>query len=194
MEMGIEGIEYQFLRSQDFVVSASSCELIEVTTALACASGDASHAVAVKTGIGRFFLDLKRAPYKAIFNPSLSGAKAFNTTLVQREIDAWIDAKKKAATKRSGFPWGVLIHGNRILAAGVFKLIEAGVTSQPIAEFKKAMPLLEVSKKCELVHSRMVEVLEERYPGKFLAVLFKSPAMSKDVFERATSAPNRNTE
>jgi hypothetical protein len=126
MEMGIEGIEYQFLRSQDFVVSASSCELIEVTTALACASGDASHAVAVKTGIGRFFLDLKRAPYKAIFNLSLSGAKAFNTTLVQREIDAWIDAKKKAATKRSGFAWGVLIHGNRILAAGVFKLIEAG--------------------------------------------------------------------
>jgi hypothetical protein len=68
------------------------------------------------------------------------------------------------------------------------------VTSQPIAEFKKAMPLLEVSEKCELVHSRMVEVLEEKYPGKFLAVLFKSPAMSKDVFERATSAPNRNTE
>lgn len=66
MEMGMEDVEYQFVRSEDFVTSATSCDLIEVTTALACASGDSSHAVAVKTGIGRFFADLTKAPYKAI--------------------------------------------------------------------------------------------------------------------------------
>jgi hypothetical protein len=186
MEMNIEGVEYQFLRSEDFVAAPVSCELIEVTTALACASGDPSLAVAVKTGIGRFFSDLTRAPYKTLFNPNLSGAIAFNTTLLQREIDAWIDESKKAATKRSGFSWGVLIHGNRILAASVFKLIGTEVTSQPIGEFKKTQPSLGVSDKCEQVYNRMVEFLDEKYPGKFLAVLFKRPATSKEVFERAT--------
>ena len=187
MEMLIEGVEYQFLRSEDFIPAPHSCELIEVTTALACASGDSSHAVQVKTGIGRFFLDLRKAPYKAIFNPNLSGARAFNCTLVQREIDAWIDAKKKSSTKKSGFSWGALIHGNRILAAGVFKLVGVNATAQPIADFRKTLPSLCLHDRCEEVYCRMVEVLEERYQGKFLAVLFKSPAMSKDVFDRSTA-------
>jgi hypothetical protein len=185
MEMGMEGIEYQFLRSEDFVSSPKACDLVEVTTALACSSGDTSHAVAVKTGIGRFFLDLTRAPYKAIFNPALSGAKAFNTVMVQREIDAWIDSKKKDIAKKSGFSWGVLIHGNRILAAGVYKLIGPAIFSQPIDDFKSTLSNKSVFDKCELIYQRMVDVLEEDYPGKFLAVLFKSPAMSKAVYEKA---------
>lgn len=184
-EMVMENVEYQFLRSEDFIPSATSCELIEVTTALACASGDPAHAVAVKTGIGRFFIDLRRAPYKAIFNPQLSGARAFNATLVQRSVDEWIDAKKATATKKSGFSWGVLIHGNRILSAVVFKRLGKDVLSQPIVDFKRTHPTLDIAGKCEATYVRMVEILEESYPGKFLAVLFKSPAMSKDVFDRA---------
>ena len=189
MEMGIEGVDYQFLRSDDFIASPTSCDLIELTTALACASGDPTHAVAVKTGIGRFFLDLGKAPYKAIFNPSLSGAKAFNTLLIQREIDSWIDAKKRVAAKRSGFSWGVLVHGNRILAAAAFRLTGVHATAQPIADFRQNLTSLNVSKTCEHVYARMVPHLEQQYPGKFLAVLFKSPAASKDVYENAVAAP-----
>ena len=73
-EMAIEGVDYQFVRSEDSSVTSNSCELTEVTTALACASGDSGLAVQIKTGISRFFADLQKAPYKAIFNPSLSGA------------------------------------------------------------------------------------------------------------------------
>ncbi len=188
MEMGMEGVEYQFLRSQDFVTSPISCDLIELTTALACASGDPAHAVAVKAGIGRFFLDLSKAPYKALYNPSLSGARGFNTTLVQRAIDEWIDSKKRSLTRRSGFPWGVLIHGNRILAAGVFKLLGPQLLSIPIAEFRQSLTNLSIGDKCDGVYLRMVDVLERRYSGKFLAVLFKSPATSKIVFESATAS------
>jgi hypothetical protein len=76
--MAIEGIDYPFVRSEDSVASPTACELIEVTTALACAAGDAHLAVQVKTGIGRFFADLKKPPYRTLFNPSVSGARAFN--------------------------------------------------------------------------------------------------------------------
>lgn len=185
MEMGIEGVDYQFLRSGDFAPSVSSCELIEVTTALACASGDPMLAVQVKTGIGRFFNDLKKPPYVALFNSSLSGARAFNATVVQREIDAWIDKKKGAIGKKSGFSWGLLIHGNRILSSAVFNMLGQAALSQPISEFRSKVQSLPIDAHCETVYSKMLVSLETHYPGKFLAVLFKNPSMSKQVFEDA---------
>jgi hypothetical protein len=186
MEMGIEGVEYQFLRSDGFVASPNACDLVEVTTALACASGDPAHAVAIKTGISRFFQDLTKAPYKAIFNPTLSGARAFNAVLIQREIDAWIDLKKKAAPKRSGFTWGALVHGNRVLSAAVFGLIGPAPLASPIADFRATIKRLDVTAKCEHVYARLVTFLDLNYPGKFLAVLFKSPSAGKSVYDDAT--------
>jgi hypothetical protein len=123
--MAIEGVDYQVVRSEDVVSSPNACELVEVTTALACASGDSSLVVQIKTGIGRFFADLKKSPYKTLYNPSVSGARAFNATTTLRAIEVWIDAKKKTV-KKSGAAWGVLVHGNRI--HGVYSLELCGGT------------------------------------------------------------------
>ncbi len=186
-EMAIEGVEYQFVRSEEPVASSSSCELVEVTTALACASSDATLAVQVKTGVSsRFFADLTKPPYRTIFNPSLSGAKAYNTVLVQRAIDAWIEQKKREVQKKSGQGWGVLIHGNRILAAAVFSRIGAKQLNQPIATFEKAIASLNIGLLCEDVYTKMVGAVQTHYPAKFLAVLFKNVTMSKHVFSLAT--------
>jgi hypothetical protein len=183
-EMAIEGIDYQFVRSEDSVSSPTGCELIEVTTALACAAGDPNLAVQVKTGIGRFFADLKKAPYKALFNPSTSGAKAFNATLTHRAIEKWIEAKKKT-TRRSGSSWGVLVHGNRVLASVVFAKYGATKLSQPIKDYATALAQADVDTRCEAAYAKMVGGINQHYAGKFLAVLFKNPKMSKHVFDIA---------
>lgn len=185
-EMAIEGVEYQFVRSEESVASQNSCELVEVTTALACASSDASLAVQVKTGVSsRFFADLTKPPYRTIFNPSLSGAQAYNTVVVQRAIDAWIEQKKREIQKKSGQGWGVLIHGNRILAAAVFSRIGDKQLTQPIESFSKALASLNVEPLCEQVYTKMVSAVQTHYPAKFLAVLFKNLKMSKHVFTLA---------
>ena len=184
-EMAIEGIDYQFVRSDDAVPTATACELVEVTTALACATGESSHAVQIKTGIGRFFADLKKPPYKTLFNPTTSGAKAFNATALLREIERWIDKKKLSISKKSGARWGVLVHGNRVLAAIVFKKIGIENLLQPISEFQFSINDLNLNAACEDAHSKMVSSIEANYPGKFLAVLFKNPSMSKNVFDSA---------
>jgi len=184
-EMAIEEIDYQFVRSEDVSPTATICELIEVTTALACASGDSNLAVQVKTGIGRFFNDLTKAPYKAVFNASVSGAYAFNATVTQRAIDGWIERKKRTVPKKSGAPWGILVHGNRILAAAVFKSFGTTNLLKPIKEFEGFLSQPSLDALCEISYQKMVEVAETKFPGKFLAVLFKSPSMSKQVFEAA---------
>ncbi|VVD93823.1 hypothetical protein PCO31110_01775 [Pandoraea communis] len=184
-EMAIEGIDYQFVRSDEAASVTAACELVEVTTALACAAGDANLAVQVKTGIGRFFADLSKAPYKTIFNPSVSGAKAFNAVFMNRIIEKWIERKKGSVQKRSGPAWGALIHGNRILSAAVFSRYGVDKLMQPIGDFgsKLAVPELEVI--CEDVYEKLVAGIEKHYSGKFLAVLFKNPSMSKHLFDLA---------
>ena len=184
-EMAIEGIDYQFVRSEDANSGPTSCELLELTTALACASGDASLAVQLKTGIGRFFADLKKAPYKAIFNPQLSGARAFNTILVQRQIDQWIEVRKRGLPKKSGVSWGVLVHGNRALAASVFKKYDPNNLTTPISTFSQNWDKGAVDASCEQVYNKMVGAVSTHYAGRFLALLFKNPTMTKHVFEIA---------
>lgn len=186
-EMAIEGIDYQFVRSDDAVATATACELVEVTTALACATGESSHAVQIKTGIGRFFGDLSKPPYKTLFNPTTSGAKAFNATILLREIERWIDGKKPNIPKKSGPRWGVLVHGNRVLAAVVFKRIGIEKLSQPISNFNTFLSSFDISPICENAHKIMVDTIEKHYPGKFLAVLFKNPSMSKSIFDSAAA-------
>jgi hypothetical protein len=186
-EMAIEGIDYQFVRSEDANPSPKSCELIEVTTALACASGDPNLAVQVKTGIGRFFADLAKPPYKTIFNPATSGARAFNATTIQRRIDDWIEQKKRSLSKKSGTAWTVLVHGNRILSAAVFSKLDAAKLSQSISTFSASVDVAGLNAICESVYGRMVNAIQLHYPNKFLAVLFKNPTMSKHVFDIASA-------
>lgn len=184
-EMAIEGVDYQFVRSEDFSPTETTCDLLEVTTALACSSGDANLAVQIKTGISRFFADLQKAPYKSIFNASTSGAYAFNATIVQRRVDNWIEKKKQGMTKKSGPKWGVLVHGNRILSTVVFAKLQAGRLQNTIGQFKGSLGTQEIETLCEEAHKKMVDAVQASYPGKFLAVLFKSPKSSKNVFDSA---------
>lgn len=187
IEMAIENIDYQFVRSDETTTTPTSCELIEVTTALACASGDPNLAVQVKTGVSRIFSDLKRPPYKALFNPSTSGAKAFNTTLIHRAIDSWIEQKKASLPKKSGPAWGVLVHGNRILAAAVFRGIDASSLAQPIATFGASINAIPLHALCDAAFTKMIDAIQTHYPNRFLAVLFKNPSMSKHVYQLASA-------
>ena len=186
-EMGMEGVEYQFVRSDETGPTERTCELIELTTALACASGDSSLAVQIKTGSGRFFADLQKAPYKAIFNPQLSGARAFNAVMAHRRIEAWIELMKLSLPKRSGPAWGVLVHGNRVLAAAVFKKLGGVALAKPIAEFSEDIKSIDFAAMSIDAYKKILAGVHSHYVGKFLAVLFKNPTMSKHLFDLATA-------
>ncbi|MFT4076053.1 MAG: AIPR family protein [Asticcacaulis sp.] len=185
-EMAMEGVDYQFHRSGDFISSPTSCDLIEVTTALACASSDTSLSVAAKTGIGRFFNDLAKAPYKSVFNPNTTGARAFNAIRVMRAIDEWIADTKGNTIKKSGYSWGVLIHGNRAIAASVFKKLGNGMIDRSINDFDHLYKD-KVIAACNEVYPKIVHVLEEKFPSKALAVLFKGPNNCKIIYDDVSS-------
>lgn len=193
-EMSLSHIDYQIHRSEDFQPTETSCDLIEVTAALACASSDTSHSVAAKTGIGRFFNDLSRAPYKAIFNPRTTGARAFNAVRVLRSVDKWIAERKSQAVRKSGYSWGLLVHGNRAIAASVFDRLGSAFLDQPIDEFPDSYEI-KVFAVCNEVYPLMIQKLENDFPNKALAVLFKGPSNCKMIHEDVarTLAASGNT-
>jgi hypothetical protein len=183
LEMFAEGIEYQYLRSDEFVTSESSCDLIELTTALACATGDSNLAVQAKAGIGRFFLDLTKPPYKILFSPKTSGSQAFNAVLVHRAVENWINSKKKTMKKKSGAAWGVLVHGNRVLESVVFDRLGKEYLDSSVSTFKSKLDIEILDNNCDEIHKRMTKYINDNFSGKFLAVLFKNPTESKMVHE-----------
>lgn len=60
--------------------------------------------------------------------------------------------------------------------------------SSPIEEFRLALSGLNVDAVGAEVYLAMLKVLESDFSGKFLAVLFKSPVSSKQVFDRAQAS------
>ncbi|MDH4088244.1 MAG: hypothetical protein OEV04_14540, partial [Nitrospira sp.] len=95
------------------------------------------------------------------------------------------EAKKQELSRKSGPSWGALVHGNRILASAVFRRLDAAKLSQPISAFAAAFKPSDIDAICEAAYGKIVAAIQMHYAGKFLAVLFKNPTMSKHVFDLA---------
>lgn len=182
VELQIEGIEYHLSRSEGFKESDISFDLEEATVALACATGDSSLAVLAKREIGRFWADLDKPPYRRLFNPSVSSIYIYHCVLFQRMVERRIAEIIRSLDKRSGKKYGVLVHGNRLIAAAVFRRQQF---SPPLGD-----PRFEVVKQYEAVKSivdHVIDVLtkevEARHADNFLAVVFKNPTKSKVLFD-----------
>lgn len=184
-EMAMEHIDYQYMRSDEYSPSANSCDVLEVTSALACALGKSHMAVQVKTGLGRFYLDLTKPPYITIFNPATTGSRAFNAAICLRAIDAWIETAKRQLPKKSGPKHGVLVHGNRVLASLAFAVRLGQHLDKSVSDFKASAPHIGPSFR-ELMETLVVyaeQVLQQDYEGRHLAILFKNPSETHSVFE-----------
>ena len=132
-ELAIEHINYQLMRSESVKTGQDAFDLVEATTALACASCNIHLAVSMKREISKMWEDISKAPYKELFNATVPGLYVWRCVLVQREIDkALIQLAKKMTTSSNPcFPKAAAVgtHGNRLVAALVFEVL-------PVKRFK----------------------------------------------------------
>ena len=187
-ELALENIEYNLARSENFKESSEAFDLVEATTALACFNPDPGLAILAKREIGRFWLDITKAPYKAIFNPSINGILIYRAVLILRAVETCLDTTIKSLQKQNGREYGVLVHGNRLIASMVFdlfdhsKIINIGCNTFSIDDeiewINKTTQSL-----CELLKSEV----ENHYKGGMLATIFKNPAKSKMLHSECLS-------
>jgi hypothetical protein len=179
-ELMIDGIDYNIMRTETFQSSEKSFELIEATASLACSSGKILLAVQAKGGIGKYFENLEKGIYKEIFNTSISGYYVFNSVKLVRKIEAIIRNKINTLGTYSGRDYGLLVHGNRMIALKT--IIELNLKSQ-LQKIDFTVDDLILETKITDVITRMNSFLNSNYPDSILGTLFKNSSKCTDIIE-----------
>lgn len=177
-ELLIENIDYGIMRSESFRSGDKSFDLIEATIALACTSAKVALAVQAKRGIGKFFESLERGIYKELFNPSVSGYYVYNSVKMIRKIDNILDSKIIDLAQKTGRDYGLLIHGNRIIATIVMKKLGLDLTV-PNSDFKIDEDLLKTN--VDETITGISQKLNQSYPDNVLGTLFKNVTKCTDI-------------
>jgi len=184
-ELALEGVTYSIVRSEGTKVGDNVIDLQEATVALACAKGEPSMAVLAKRNIGQFWADTKKAPYKAIFNPSTSSLFLNRAVIILREIDRVLVSLISSLPKRSGKRYGILVHGNRLIATVIFKV---GVKKAFESASTFDLSTLDLQSTAVQVVDQMVSVIEANYADNFMATLFKNTEKCTQVFDQTISS------
>lgn len=171
-ELAIDNIDYQVLRGDSVLRSESAFDLVDATTALACASGAVRLAVQLKREIGKLWDDITKAPYRELFNASVVGIHVWRCVQLQRRIDRAIDGYVKRVNSYKDY--GLVTHGNRIIATLAFEAL-------PVQRFKDPAfdPIATISDETivALVDARvqiLSDLLEKHYPTSIIPTLFKN--------------------
>jgi hypothetical protein len=170
-ELSIDQIDYAYKSGEQVTDRKNGFDLAEATVALACSHADPNMAVQAKREISRLWENITRAPYKALFNPALSGRKLWRLVRLQRAID---DALRDIPQKKEleGREAMVPVHGNRILAHLVYRRLDLKNLNN--AEFDIEPIIKTVGDPTMVVTLAACEVINNEYSDSYLASLFKN--------------------
>lgn len=187
LELQMENIDYHIARSEGYRPSATSFDLEEATVALACSLEDSSLAVLAKREIGRFWVDLDRAPYRRLFNAQTSAMQVLHAVEIQRLIDRMLQLYIASLDRRSGKRYGVLVHGNRLLSCIVFARLDL---CKRLADSKFVPKSFEneINEELLCAQNLITQELSARFADSFPAVVFKNPTKSKILFDLCMAA------
>lgn len=180
-ELAIDKIDYQLARSEPLPRTPRSFDLIESTTALACASGNVNLVVQLKREIGKLWEDIEKAPYKELFNPTISGMLVWRCVQTQRLVDkALTNCLRKHGWGRG---YGVAIHGNRMIAAMVFAKLDAKSFASITFPFDSAISEDIVLTQVEHYFGKLKDALEIHYKNAIIPTLFKNLTKCRHLYE-----------
>jgi hypothetical protein len=109
---------YIYKTGSHSVTPEDGCTVDEAATALACAQPDVALAVQAKREISKLYEDITRAPYKLLFNASVTATRMWRSVQVQRSVES---ALKELGATLEGRERLVAIHGNRFILHHVFR-------------------------------------------------------------------------
>jgi hypothetical protein len=181
-ELQLDRVDYVYKSGEKPPQPDNGFDLAEATVALACSSPDVSFAVQAKREIGKLWEDISRAPYLALFNPSLSGRHLWYLVRVLRAIDEQLVAERG---KRTGRDAMFAVHGNRLISYEVFKRLAVKSSGRSRGDLSL---LQETAKSLTTAATDHVATAANKaYPDSYLASLFKNLNKCKDIDARVAA-------
>lgn len=173
-ELVIDGIDYQLVRSESVARTPNSFDLVDATTALACASKKIRLVVQLKREIGKLWEDVSKAPYKELFNPDVPGLFVWRCVQVQRRIDEALESSGKRAGTPNTKRRPIATHGNRIVAALVFSSLPTPKFKDPSFDFETVASSIAITQLVDEKLEKLVKQFETHYANSIIPTLFKN--------------------
>jgi hypothetical protein len=150
------------------------CTLDDAAVALACAQKDVGLCVQAKREVGRLYDDIQQAPYKILFNSSLTALRMWRSVEVMRAVD---EALKRQANLE-GKDRLIAVHGNRFILHLVFRSLGnyESADSQDFEETKERIPALTLEALAKVTAAKEKQAASS-YPANF----FKNATKSKEL-------------
>ena len=181
-ELQFDGIDYRISRGQFEKNDQISFDLTESTTALSCASKDISIVVQLKREIGRLWDNLEKAPYKKLFNPTITGRFVYNCVRTQRIIDTAI--RNKETSLESGKDQGILIHGNRIISLLIFENLDTNKYKTGTFNFDNPALISKMEEKVGEYFLKIKNIIDNDYSNAMIPTLFKNGSKCVDIYNK----------
>lgn len=175
-ELQLEGIEYIYKAGSTVRDSKYGFDFSEAIVAVACSHPEIAYTVYAKSKVSLLYEDVKKAPYKALFNPSLSSVRLWNLVQIHRAIEENLKAE---SGKRQGREKMLPIHGNRFLARQVFRYFTLDKLDDPKTDLQDilgSVPDITIR-----AIDASVKIISEKYPDSYLANLFKNIKRCQDI-------------
>jgi hypothetical protein len=178
-ELQLEAIQYVY-KSGDVVVSANTgFDLTEATVARACRQSDSAWAVQAKREIGKLWEDLDKAPYKLLFNASVTGPTLWRQVQIVRVVEVALAGHRSDADGRRRL---LAVHGNRLITHLVMNCLVAGIVDGSGAlDGAAAKQLMDMTEK---VFEAVLMSVNAEYGDAYLASVFKNAAKCKVLKEK----------
>lgn len=182
-ELAVDGVQYVIMRSDEVYSDASSFDLHESTTALACASLDIAVIVQLKGQIGKIWDDLTKPPYKLLFNSGTTGLYTWKCVQISRKIESELALIEKSySTLREQ---KIVRYGNRLIAGLVFREIDPNNLNDPNLEISKCASDEQINTMTTSYAKKVVDYVQKEYSNSMIPNLFKNQTKSRDVFVNA---------
>lgn len=191
-ELAVDGIDYQLVRSDSALRGEKGCDLVEATTALACCSGNTRLAVQLKREIGKLWDDIAKAPYREIFNGSISGLFLWRCVQAQRRVDGFIEHfhQRSKATKDKELPY--FIHGNRLVALLVLEQLKVKKWHEPAFDYDSDIESQKLSEVVRITLIALIQVIADHYATSVIPTLFKNLNKCEDIVAKVRTGLRSN--
>lgn len=172
--LDILGIKYIYKTGEE--MRGENCyDLTYVAQALIADTNDINLIAVAKREIGRVWDDIKKEPYKLIFNPSHSPYYVKHLLILFEKTQEKIrqcagDDKRKQQ---------YAIYGNIFIAAQCLKNIEKSKICSKDYQINEAM--VEIDKTIHTFFDAVYNIAEEKYPGTPLVYLFRNAKKLKEI-------------
>ncbi|WP_437326297.1 AIPR family protein [Sorangium sp. So ce381] len=182
-ELALEGITYLYKSGETLVDHSNGLDLAEATVARACRQTDITFTVNAKAEIGRLWQDIERAPYKVLFNSSVSGPSIWRLVQILRLVESQLVKFRKDADGRKRL---LVVHGNRFVAHTVMRTMPSDVLSGGAALDEAA-----VVKTTKKMVTDVLSIVNQLYADAYLANLFKNIEKCRQVASQLALPPTK---